>query len=119
GVRLMVLSSSGEFETKEMYFTAAQKESRSFRGFEPKETVFAFVFEDKWGNASDTAKFATTPFYETVIQKPYADFRASIPYDNTSNLPGWDNINLLWDNIVNTNSHGWLTNPGSSGLSIT
>jgi len=117
GVRLMV-EEDNELKTKEMYFSTIAKEQRSFRGFEAENATFAIAFEDKWGNVSDTTVFNTTPFFETVVEKPYKDFRASIPYDNTSNLSGRD-INVLWDNIVNTSRHGWLTNPGSSGLSIT
>ncbi len=70
------------------------------------------------GNISDTIRFTTTPLYEVMIPKPYADFRANIPWDNTTNL-STRQLSLLWDNTVNTSGHGWLTNPGGSGLSIT
>lgn len=119
GVRLMVKDEKGGLVTKEMYFSSSEKERRAFRGFNPKETTFAIAFEDKWGNISDTTLLTTTPFFETVVPKPYADFRASIPYDNITNLSG-RNINTLWDNIVNTASHGWLTQSGGgSGISMT
>lgn len=118
GVRLMV-KEDNELVTKEMYFSTIDKDLRSFRGFESEEITFAISFEDKWGNISDTTEFTTTPFYEVAVPKPYADFRENIPYDNTSNLAAARPFSLLWDNIVNTASHGWLTNPGNSGLSIT
>lgn len=118
GVRLMV-EEDNELETKEMYFSSTKNDRRAFRGFEPEEATFAISFEDKWGNISDTIRLTTTPFFETVIPKPYADFRASIPYDNTTNLDGRRVFPNLWDNIVNTSAHGWLTASGSSGVSIT
>lgn len=118
GVRLMVKDEKGGLVTKEMYFSSSEQERRAFRGFDTKEITFAIAFEDKWGNISDTTELKTTPFFETVIPKPYADFRASIPYDNITNLSG-RNISLLWDNKVNTAGHGWLTQPGGMGISMT
>ena len=120
GVRLMTYDDSlfHELVTREVYYTTMVEEEHSFRGYESKETTFALSFEDKWGNISDTIQLTTTPFFETMVPKPYADYRASIPWDNTSNLSGRTTA-TLWDNIVNTSSHGWLTQPGSSGLSIT
>jgi hypothetical protein len=120
GVRLMMEDKDipNEWKTREMYFSVSENEKHSFRGFDAVETNFAITIEDKWGNISDTIKFTTTPFFETLVPKPYADFRTSIPYDNITNLSG-RTTNTLWDNIVNTSAHGWLTNPGGSGLSIT
>lgn len=120
GVRFMRQGANNEMDWDEMYFTTLEEERRAFRGFEPEQATFAIAFEDKWGNVSDTTFLTTTPFFETMIPKPYADFRASIPYDNTSNLPsGGRHMGMLWDNIVNTSGHGWLTQPGNSGLSMT
>ncbi|GGG85815.1 hypothetical protein GCM10007415_19020 [Parapedobacter pyrenivorans] len=121
GVRLVVPDEQrpGELLTHEMYFSSTENDRRSFRGFEPEEKAFGVAFEDKWGNISDTTWLTTTPFFETMVPKPYADFRASIPYDNPTTLGGRD-INTLWDNVVNTASHGWLTQPGAgNGLSMT
>ncbi|MGJ7029617.1 DUF4959 domain-containing protein [Niabella hirudinis] len=119
GVRMMVPDEIKKvFTTKEMYFTTAPDDKRSFRGFESEPTNVAVTFEDKWGNVSDTVFYSTTPFFETMVPKPYADYRANIPYDNITNLSG-RTTNTLWDNIVNTSGHGWLTANGSSGLSIT
>ncbi|MDP4240842.1 MAG: DUF4959 domain-containing protein [Bacteroidota bacterium] len=120
GVHLMVedASKGNQLVTATRYFSELKNDSHSFRGFEAKETTFAIAFEDKWGNISDTVRYTTTPFFERVIPKPYADYRSFIPYDNTSNLSG-RNIATLWDNIVNTSGHGWLTQPGNSGLSMT
>ncbi|WP_257668329.1 DUF4959 domain-containing protein [Parapedobacter tibetensis] len=119
GIRLLVPDDQGELVTREMYFSSTEDDRRSFRGFEPEETTFGVAFEDKWGNISDTTWLTTTPLFETVVPKPYVDFRASIPYDNPTNLAGRD-INVLWDNIVNTSRHGWLTQPGAgNGLSMT
>lgn len=119
GVRLMVPDSITKvLKTREVYYTTVASDKRSFRGFTPKPTNVAVTIEDKWGNTSDTVFYSTTPFFETVIPKPYADYRTNIPYDNTSSLSGRTTA-TLWDNIVNTASHGWLTAQGSSGLSIT
>ncbi len=122
GVRLMTYDDSlhHDLVTREMYYTQIEEERHSFRGFDPTETLFGIAFEDKWGNISDTLQFTTTPFFETLIEKPYADYRSNIPWDNTSNLNTTSyNISKLWDNIVNTRYNGWLTQTGSSGLSIT
>lgn len=121
GVRLMVKNENNELVTKEMYYSSTKNEKHAFRGFENKEYTFAIAFEDKWGNISDTTYFTTTPYFETLVPKPYADYRSSIPYDNTSSYSKssthvWGTV---YDNIVNTYGHGWLSAPGSSGLSIT
>ena len=119
GVRLLVPNDRGEMETREMYYSSSEDDRHPFRGFEPEEQTFGVSFEDKWGNISDTTWLTTTPYLENLIPKPYADFRANIPYDNPTTLAG-RNINTLWDNIVNTASHGWLTQPGGgNGLSMT
>ena len=121
GVHLMYLNEdrNNELTTKEMYFSALEKDKHTFRGFESRPTTFGLTFEDKWGNISDTTWLTTTPFYETLIAKPYVDYRASIPYDNTTTYSPSYPFSNLYDNIVNTNSHGWLTAAGNSGLSIT
>ena len=121
GVRLMVEDEEegNQLVTKDMYFSAVEDDLHPFRGFEAVETKFALAFEDKWGNISDTITFITTPFFETMVPKPYADFRSSVPYDNTSDYATTRPLSVLWDNIVNTSSHGWLTKSGNSGLSIT
>lgn len=119
GVRLMVPDEiKGGLKTREVFYSTVSSDKRAFRGFEPKPTNIAVTLEDKWGNTSDTVFYSTTPFFETLVPKPYADYRANIPYDNITNLSG-RTTNTLWDNIVNTASHGWLTANGSSGLSIT
>lgn len=120
GIRLMVEDEekNNELRTTDMYFSSMKNERHPFRTYDPVETNFGISFEDKWGNISDTIRFTTTPLFEVMVPKPYADFRANIPWDNTSNYSG-RNINLLWDNTVNTASHGWLTASGNSGLSIT
>ena len=119
GVRLMVPDSiKGGLKTREVFYSTMASDKRAFRGFEPKPTNVAVTLEDKWGNTSDTVFYSTTPFFETLVPKPYTDYRANIPYDNITNLAG-RTTNTLWDNIVNTASHGWLTANGGSGLSIT
>lgn len=118
GVRLMVENDFGILETKEMYFTTVKNEMHAFRPYEALKTNFGVCFEDKWGNISDTIRFTTTPLFEEMIPKPYADFRANIPYDNTSTYPNRF-IHYLWDGIVNTGYNGWRSAAGSSGLSIT
>ncbi len=119
GIRLMVKDEQDNLETKEMYFSAIPNDRRAFRGFASKETTFAVSFEDKWGNISDTTWLTTTPFFETLVAKPYADFRSSIPYDNTSEYSAGYVFSRLYDNVVNSTDHGWLTRAGNSGLSFT
>lgn len=122
GVRMIVPDETrpGELVTREMYFSSSETERRAFRGFEPVETTVGISFEDKWDNISDTTWFTTTPFFETLIAKPYADYRATIPLDNATKLPSRGDFSVLWDNIVNTSGHGWLTQPGTgNGLSMT
>lgn len=121
GFRLMIEDNeTGKgLETVEMYYSDIAKDKHSFRGFEAKETTFALSIEDKWGNVSDTMLFKTTPFFESIVEKPYADYRAYIPYDNTTNLSSRYPFTNLWDNIVNTSRNGWLTQSGSSGRSMT
>jgi len=120
GVRLMTFDDSlyHDLVTREMYYSQIQDERHPFRGYEAVETTFALSFEDKWGNISDTLQLTTTPFFETQVAKPYVDYRANIPWDNTTNLAG-RSTTTLWDNIVNTSGHGWLTQVGGSGRSIT
>jgi hypothetical protein len=121
GVRLMTYDDSlyHDLVTREMYYTQIEEEIHSFRGFESVETTFAVAFEDKWGNISDTLQYVTTPFFETEIPKPYVDYRANVPWDNTTDLSSSYPFTKIWDNIVNTSRNGWLTKAGSSGLSIT
>ncbi len=125
GARLMTYDDSlyHRFDDREMVFSTIEKDTVKFRGTEgypPVETLFGLVFEDKWGNVSDTIEILTTPFFETMIPKPYVDFRAQIPFDNITNLnTSTYNISKLWDGIVNTGFNGWLSQNGGSGLSIT
>ncbi len=121
GVSVLVEDSTDNAKLilKDVYYSAMEKDAHSFRGFPAKETAFAFYIEDKWGNISDTIRYITTPFFETMIPKPYADFRASVPYDNATDYDATRVFPKLWDNIVNTSAHGWLTKPSNSGLSIT
>lgn len=119
GVRLMTIGDNSRVDHEEMFFSSSKNEQHAFRGFESTETTFALSFEDKWGNISDTTRLTTTPYFETLIPKPYADYRSNIPYDNITTLASRGAISVLWDNIVNTTSHGWLTQSGSSGISMT
>lgn len=119
GVRLLKEDSlTTDLKTVTVFFSQSQHGKNTFRPFKAEKTNFGVSFEDKWGNIGDTIRFATQPLFEVMIPKPYADFRSNIPYDNISNLSG-RNMDMLWDNIVNTASRGWLTASGNSGLSIT
>lgn len=121
GVRLMANNKdkNNELETQTVYFSSLGKGKYAFRGFENEEREFAIAFEDKWGNTSDTVRLMTTPLFEKVIEKPYADFRSSIPYDNTTDLDSRYSLSHLWDNQGNVSFNGWLTKSGSSGRSFT
>src|SRR5690625_2194867 len=118
GVHFLEFDGEG-YETKEVYFSSAKSDQYAFRGFEAEESRFGIYFEDQWGNLSDTAFLNGSPLYETLIKKPYIDFRAQVPYDNNTDLSSTYHFSNIWDNIVNTAFNGWLTQPGSSGLSIT
>lgn len=117
GIRAMYIDSANELVTKDVYYSTAEHDDHTFRGFPAKETTFAIAFEDKWGNVSDTTYFKTTPFFEEMIAKPYA--RLVLPYDNESTLNSSYDISHIWDGVVNTSHNGWLTVNGSSGSSIT
>lgn len=119
-VRLLVRDTLNvdELITSTVYYSSVEKEAHPFRGFEAEETMFAISFEDKWGNSSDTVSFTATPYFEAMVDKPWADLRHTIPYDNTthySSLP----ITKMWDGIVNTEFNGYRSNPGGSGISFT
>lgn len=120
GVRLMVRDSiySDQLMTSEVYFSTLEKEVHAFRGFDAVENTFAICFEDKWGNVSDTISLVTTPYFETMVDKPWVDMRHTIPYDNISQYNQLA-ISLMWDGIVNTGFNGYRSNPGSSGISFT
>ena len=121
GVRLFVPDSlnNDELVTREIYFSTLENEKRAFRGFASEETTFGISFEDKWGNISDTVTLTTTPYFEVLVPKPYADFRTFIPYDNTSTYRANYTTDKLWDNIANAPFNGFLTRAGNSGLSFT
>lgn len=121
GIRLMANNKdkNDAMETQTVYFSSAEKGANAFRGFESEERRFAIAIEDKWGNSSDTVYLTTIPLFEKMIEKPYADFRSSIPYDNTSSLSGSYPFWKLWDNQGYVARNGWLTKSGASGRSFT
>lgn len=120
GIRLMANNKdkNNALETQTVYFTSEVAGKYAFRGFESEERHFAFTIEDKWGNSSDTVHLTTTPLFEKMIEKPYADVRSKIPYDNTTDLSGNYVFSKLWDNQGNVSRNGWLTKQGSSGRSF-
>lgn len=125
GVRLMVVE-DGEYIEKEMYFSVFP-ETHPFRGFEDVRTTFAFSFEDKWGNTSDTAVFPDiTPLPEYEVygegKKDLTDKKSwqalNIPYDNYSENPTC-NRGKLFNNITHVRAgnegmyESWLTLEGT------
>lgn len=124
GIRLMykrVDSLRGDtiLTTQTVYFSTLGHETHTFRGFDHQRITFAIAFDDQWGNVSDTTYYTTTPFFETLIPKPYADVRREIPWDNITDLSSFYSFSNIWNNIVNTSHEGWLSSPGHSGVSIT
>jgi len=118
GIRLMV-EEDGEWVEKEMYFTSIPVERRAFRPYDNVETKFAFTFEDKWGNVSETIYFTGTPFFEIEVEKPWVDVRYMIPHYENENDQG--PLSAMWDNST---AFVWGTtyyrsNSGSSGNSFT
>lgn len=112
-----------EMVSQEVYYTTQKEESHSFRGFESEDLVFGIVIEDKWGNSSEMKTATIHPYFETLIEKPYADYRTYIPFDNISNYNANNYpFTRLWDNIYGTTTsitNGWLSRSGNSGCSIT
>lgn len=134
GIRLM-MEEDGVLVDKEMYFSSIP-ESHPFREYEDVETTFAFTFEDKYGNVSDTLRFVVTPLPEAQIPiksttaswpwkvgSPYhPTIKTAIPYDS-GNSSAYYNSTLppgkLFDNvthILGTSSaalySAWLTAVG-------
>lgn len=120
GVHIISKDSTGKFVKDDFYFSSEEKGAHVFRGYESKETEFGIYFEDAWGNNSDTILFTGQPLFEKMIEKPYIDFRKSIPYDNITDLAGATHVfSTLYDGTVNTSGHGWLSQNPSNGNSIT
>lgn len=123
GVRLLWKDSTGKYVTRTMYFSQAPKGARAFRGFGMGLLNVGVSFEDKWGNISDTVYYSTTPRFEALIAKPYADYRSTIPYDNTTNYGQGTSdqrpFATIYDGVVNTALNGWLTLSGGPSLSFT
>lgn len=110
----------GEMVLQDIYYTSQKSDSHAFRGFDVEESLFGVTVEDKWGNMSEMITATLTPNFEALIEKPYADYRDHIPFDNTTNYnPSSYPFANLWDNIVATRQNGWLTRSGGSGCSIT
>lgn len=113
----------GEMVSQDIYYTSKKEETYSFRGFETEEALFGITVEDKWGNISEMKTETIIPYYEAMIEKPYADYRSFIPYDNISDYnPTSYPFSRLWDNITGTAvsiTNGWLCRSGNSGCSIT
>lgn len=121
GIRLMLEDTlkTGELMTHTMHYSTVRKGTHAFRGFEPVEALFAIAIEDKWGNVSDTMSLVTTPYFETMIAKPWRDLRSTIPYDNRTLYGANYGLEKIWDGIINTDFNGYRTAAGGSGLSFT
>ena len=119
GVRLMVME-EGVMVDKDIYFSNTEYEKHPFRGFENIETTFALVFEDKWGNVSDTLYHTGIPYLETEVEKPWVDMRGFIPYDNVSNNGNYT-FNKIWDGVLRIagNTCSYLSVSGQPGNSVT
>jgi len=116
GVRIM-LEEEGEMIEKEMFFSNLESERRPFRGLEPVETSFCFVFEDKWGNVSNPILYTGIPFFEKEVPKPWGDLRHTIPYDNVT-ANGTNTFDKLWDGSLELTGR-YLNVSGSTGSSFT
>lgn len=116
GVRMMATDDKGILKDNTIYYSYVVNEQHAFRGFGDTLRTFAISFEDKWGNISDTSYFATTPYYETEVAKPFALY--TLPYDNTSYLASNYNQSKMWDNVKG-GDNGYLTKNGSVGTSFT
>lgn len=117
GLQLMV-EEGGEYIEKETYYSTAPSEKQSFRGYADTLTTFVILFNDKWGNTSDTTFFAATPLFEVEIPKPYKDMRPQIPYDNNTELRSAFAFSSLWDGLIGDNN-GWVAATGGPSTSIT
>jgi hypothetical protein len=118
GISLMATDSTGALVRQgNIVFSHQALGSNAFMNLEAKETAFAILIEDKWGNSSDMIYFVTAPLFQTLIAKPYGDMRMTIPWDNTSDLIS---ITGAWDNIISEGiGDEYISNNGSYGCSFT
>lgn len=119
GIRLTIKNDKGEMVNQDIIYSSIEEGEHSFRGFPSIPYTFGFSVEDEFGNHSDTLIYATTPLFETEIDKPF-QWITSIPHDNLSiyNNDNWFHYQKMWDGIM-AGDNGYLTNSGSSGTSFT
>lgn len=118
-LKLMIKDGRGDLNDVGDYYSASPIEKYPFRGFADTLTTFVVIFEDKWGNISDSTYLTTAPYFETEVPKPFRDVRAQIPYDNITELNASRyGFTSLWDGIIG-NNNGWMSATGSQSTSFT
>ena len=117
-IRLFARDSLNQWEEKGLTFSSMKSDKHNFRGLDAVETSFALTFEDKWGNTSDTLYYTGIPLNEIEVPKPWRDLRATIPYDNATELNASYAFTKLFDGAFGNNFR-YLTANGSTGSSMT
>lgn len=117
GVKLLATDERGELKENQAYYSYVVNEEHTFRGFNDEERTFAICFEDKWGNASDTAFMTTTPYFEMEAGKPFAQINY-IPSDNNSVYGATYAFAKIYDGIKG-GDNAYLTQSGRAGTSFT
>ncbi len=117
GVKLLATDERGELKENQAYYSYVVNEEHTFRGFDTQERTFAVCFEDKWGNASDTAFITTAPYFETEAGKPFAQI-TYVPQDNNSVYGATYAFAKIYDGIKG-GDNAYLTQSGRAGCSFT
>lgn len=110
GVVFLVADEYGAFYDNEYRFSKIKAVREAFRGFPSEETTFGAYLTDNWGNTSDTLKFTTTPYFETMTKKPFTRYK--LPGDNQGDTGGWpfsQICNGTWHTAINTNGDAWVS----------
>lgn len=98
GISFLAANDNGVLELQDIYYTSAKTGTKSIRGFNIDNRMFALSIVDKYENLSDTFKIEVSPLYEAELDKSkFAD--GHLNGDNFSvnnNRP----ISYIWDGTI-------------------
>jgi len=94
-LNMSIENDNGDVVFKESFYTSQSNSSYSFRGYEPKPTVFVIYIEDRWGNQTDQRKFEVTPLEDIFLDKQLFSI-VSMPGDESFSEYGFS-ANQIWD----------------------
>lgn len=94
-LNMSIVNENGNVVFKESFYTSQSNSSYSFRGYEPKPTVFVIYVEDRWGNQTETKNFEITPLKDIFIDKSFWSV-APMPGDESFSEYGFS-ANQIWD----------------------